>query len=104
VWSRTCADDAALHGMCASATLSRHEAKPLKHRHMVVTATMNAYFYVPAHSYMEDRITDACVHRRRAHVLRSCARACGCGFGRPRIRAEPCAPFPVGVDRVLLGL
>ena len=56
---------------------------------MVLIVTMNARSYIDAHSYMEDR-----AHRRRAHVLRSCARACGCAFGRARIRAEPCEPFP----------
>ncbi len=61
---------------------------------MVLIVTMNAHSYIDAHSYMEDRITDACAHRRRAHVLRACARACGCAFGRARIRAEPCEPFP----------
>jgi hypothetical protein len=61
---------------------------------MVLIVTINAHSYIDAHSYMEDRITDACAHRRRAYVLLSCARACGCGFGRTRIRAEPCEPFP----------
>ncbi len=61
---------------------------------MVFIVTMNAHSYIDAHSYMEDRITDACAHRRRARVLRACARACGCAFGRARIRAEPCEPLP----------
>ncbi len=52
---------------------------------------------------MEDRITGAYVRHRRAHVLRSCARACRCGFGRTRICAATVrAPF-VGVDRGWLG-
>ena len=67
---------------------------------MVLIVTMNAHSYIDAHSYTEDRITDACAHRRRAHVRRACARACGCGFGHARMRAEF---FPVCVDRVWLG-
>jgi hypothetical protein len=68
-------DDTALHGMCASATLSLHEARSMGTlTHVVLIDTINARSYIPARSYMEDRITDACVRHESAHVLRSCAR------------------------------
>ncbi len=53
------------------------------------------YIYIYAYIYIEDRITDACLSHRRAHVcVRLCARACAYGCGRARIRAERCERFP----------
>ena len=106
------ADDTALHGMCASATLSLHEARSMGTlTHVVLIDTINARSYIPARSYMEDRITDACVRHESAHVLRSCARACGCGrarafwcaFARPLHLRRTGRALPVVVDRVWLG-
>jgi hypothetical protein len=103
VWSRASGDGTAQHGMCASATLSLSEAKSMEHAHTFGIYRHNKCaclypFCIHARSYMEDRTTDACAHRRRAHVLRwgECVRACalGCGFGCPHIRAEPCELFP----------
>jgi hypothetical protein len=68
------------------------------HTYLVLIVTINANSYIPARSYIEDRITDACAHRRRAHVLRACACACGCAVRGPRIRADTCEPLPSGVD------
>ncbi len=75
VCSRACAENAALHGMCTSATL-----------------------------YVEDRITDLCVHHRRAHVSADVrVRAGACAYGRPRICAANVRACSVGVDRMWLG-
>jgi hypothetical protein len=51
--------------------------------HMVLLDAINAHSYIDAHSYMEDRITDACVHGIRAHV---------CAHVRARVGACFCAP------------
>jgi hypothetical protein len=58
---------------------------------MVLIDTINAHSCIDAHGFLEDRITDACVHHKRTQRVRPCARACGC-VGCARICAEPCEP------------
>ena len=64
----------ALHGMWANATLSLHKAIDVAHTHMVLIDTTNAYRYIHAHSYIEDRITE-CV-RACATDAPTCAHVC----------------------------
>jgi hypothetical protein len=64
---------------------------------------MSAYICSPAYSYIEDRITDACVRDTRTHVLRwgVCARM-GMGLGTPATALN--RALSVGMDRVRFGL
>jgi hypothetical protein len=65
---------------------------------------INADIYIHAYIYIEERITDACVRHRRAHVcVGVCARAGRCGSGRPGICAENVRALSVGADGVRLG-
>jgi hypothetical protein len=85
-WLRACAHDAAVHGICASAT-------PALHTYLVLTGIINANSYIPARRYTEDRITDACTHRRRARAASVRARA-RVRSGAHAVRADTCEPFP----------
>ena len=52
------------------------------HTHMVFfIVTMNAHSCIDAHSYTEDRITDACARHRRAHVCAHVRARVGAGIG-----------------------
>jgi hypothetical protein len=76
---------------CARVRRSLRKATSMYRRHMVFIDAINANSYILAHSYMEDRITDACVRHRRAHVSGSVlvhARVGG-GFGYPISCARP---------------
>jgi hypothetical protein len=64
------------------------------HAHVCAIACA-AFTYIDVCIYKEERMTDACVRHRRAHACdRLCWRVCACGFGRARILAEACEPFP----------
>ncbi len=60
-----------------------------RHTYLVLIDTINAPSYIAARSYVEDRITDACAHRRRAHALRACSRACASAMRRARSPHRP---------------
>ncbi len=84
--------------LCAGGTA---DARTFAHTRVGTLDTRNADISTHAHSYLEDRITDACVHQGRAHV---------CPHVRVRMsvwaRTYPLRTvqaLPISVDRVRLG-
>ena len=66
------------------------------HTNMVFIDTIHAHFYIHAYSFLDDRITDACQHLRRPHVLPwgMCVHArVRVGLGAPATAPNRASPF-----------
>jgi hypothetical protein len=94
VRSRAGADDARIRGVCASAMRSLRKAIHRWNTHRYRMEIHDAC--INLHARLATPMKGSAMRARRTHAPASCvhARACACGVGRPRIRADTCERLP----------